>query len=179
MRSQTKTFLHRVDPRANGLYLLPTNRAAAAKAVVFCILGKALFVVVLDAFIFRHSLSPDYVTLYTSPLIPRTPVLCILAAIEEVKYRLLVMTGLTMLAALWRGKVSGGMFVAIILASQFYGVWPQVLNDPVYGSLRYWAVGCLWGYLYWRHGWLAALIGHATSHLVLDPLLMLALLGIR
>ncbi len=168
-------FLRRVDPRANGLHLLPVNCANAARAVVACILAKALFVVVLDTVIFRNNLSPNYVTLYTSPLIPRTPVLCLLAAVEEVKYRLLVMTGLTMVAALWRGKVSGAMFEAIILASQFYGVWPQVLNDPIYGSLRYWAVGCLWGYLYWRHGWLAALIGHAMSHLVLDPLLLVAI----
>jgi hypothetical protein len=50
-----------------------------------------------------------------------------------------------------------------------------VLHDPVYASLRYLAVGSVWGWLYWRHGWVSALIGHGAAHLVLDPLLLVGL----
>ncbi len=170
-----RALLRRIDPRRNGLHLLPTNRAAAVRTIGACILGVTLFVLVLDALIFRHSLPPGYAAFYTSPLLPRTPVLCVMAAIEEFKFRLLLMTGLTMAVALRRGRVSNGQFIAIILVSQLCLVWPMVLAAPLYGALRYWAVGAVWGWLYWRHGWLAGLAGHATTHLLLDPLLLLAL----
>lgn len=51
----------------------------------------------------------------------------------------------------------------------------SVFADPLYATLRYWLVGAVWGWLYWRHGFLAALAGHGLSHLLLDPLLLRAL----
>lgn len=174
-----KALLRRMDPRRNGLHLLPTNRATAVRAVVASILGVTLFVLLLDALIFRRSLPPGYAAFYTSPLLPRTPVLCVMAVIEEFKFRLLLMTGLAMTVALWRERVSDRQFIAIILASQLCLVWPFVLAAPLYGALRYWTVGAVWGWLYWRHGWLAGLAGHATTHLLLDPLLLVALGGLH
>jgi hypothetical protein len=170
-----RALLRRIDPRRNGLRLFPTNRAAAVRAVGASVLGATLFILVLDALVFRRSLPPGYVAFYTSPLLPRTPVLCAMAAIEEFKFRLLLMTGLTMAIALWRERVSNRQFIAIILASQLCLVWQMVLADPLYGALRYWAVGAVWGWLYWRHGWLAGLAGHMTTHLLLDPLLLVSL----
>jgi hypothetical protein len=85
------------------------------------------------------------------------------------------MTGLTMAVAMWRQRISTGMFITIILASQLWLVWPLLLAAPFYGALRYWAVGSVWGWLYWRHGWLAGVAGHSATHLVMDPLLLLTL----
>ncbi|MFM6932068.1 MAG: hypothetical protein ACKOUT_07480 [Novosphingobium sp.] len=36
------------------------------------------------------------------------------------------------------------------------------------------AAGVLWGWLCWRHGWTAGLVGHVAAHVSLQPLLSLA-----
>jgi hypothetical protein len=33
------------------------------------------------------------------------------------------------------------------------------------------AAGVLWGWIYWRYGWLSGLTGHLCAHLSLQPLL--------
>jgi hypothetical protein len=114
--------------------------------------------------------SPGYVAFFTSPLWPRTALMSAKAAIEEVEYRLLLMTVLVFLFSRRRY----GIVAAIVLA-QLVNVWPTLLVDPLYGSLRYWLVGCVRGWLYWKHGWLTALAGHSLCHLVLDPLLLATL----
>jgi hypothetical protein len=150
-----------------GLRLLPTDWRDAVAAVLFSIVGVTVFILALDMVV--HP-SPDYLASFTSPLWPRTALLSAKAAIEEVEYRLLLMTALVWLFSRWRW----GVFAAIVLA-QLVNVWPWVLTDPFYGSLRYWLVGCVWGWLYWKHGFVAALFGHSACHLLLDPLLFLSL----
>lgn len=157
-----------------GLRITAPDPGAAARAVALCVVGVTAFVVLLDGFLFRAHLSRDYVAFYTGPLFPRIFAMCLLACIEELKFRLLLMTALVALAALFRRKPPALWFVAAILAAQFANVGALVLADPLYASLRFWAVGSVWGWLYWRHGWLAALVGHGTVHLLLDP----ALLGV-
>lgn len=162
----------RVAPLLSGLRLRPSDWRAAFIAVAAGIVGVTAFITLLDIVLFRAALPADYVAFYTSPLLPRTPLTCVLAAIEEVEFRLILMTALVMAIRWWRGRpLSPALFVAVILASQLANAGALVLADPLYGSLRYWAVGCVWGWLYWRHGWLAALAGHASAHLLLDPVL--------
>lgn len=158
-----------------GLRITAPHPGAAARGVVLAVLGVTLFVVVLDGWLLRRHLSADYLAFYTGPLVPRMLAMSLLACIEELKFRLLLMTALVALASLVRRKPPACWFVAIIVAAQFANVWALVLADPLYASLRYWAVGCVWGWLYWRHGWLAALVGHGAVHLMLDPALLLAL----
>lgn len=158
-----------------GLRLTAPNDKAALRAVSLAVVGVTLFVLLLDGVFFRHHLSGDYVAFYTSPLVPRTFSTCWLACVEEFKYRLLLMTALVFAVSMARGKPSAAWFVAIIVVAQFASVFSLVLADPLYASLRFWAVGTVWGWLYWRHGWIAALAGHGTVHLALDPALFLAL----
>ena len=141
-------------------------------AVAASIVCVTAFIAILDALVFRQSLPPEYVANYTSPLVPRTFITCMAAALDEIKFRLVLMTALVMLLGWWRGRLSPAWFVAAILAAQFVNVAGIVLADPLYGTLRFWAVGSVWGWLYWRHGWLAALAGHGTTHLLLDPVLL-------
>lgn len=169
-------LLRSLLPLLNGLRLRPKNWSAAAKAISVSIAGVTLFILILDGILFRQSLPSDYVVFYTSPLIPRTPVVAVLASLEEVKFRLVLMTLMIVALGCWRRPLPPIAFVAVILACQFANVGSLVIADPVYASLRYWAVGSVWGLLYWRHGWLAALIGHSATHFILDPLLMLVLL---
>ena len=161
---------------SGGLTLRPPDWRAAGIAVACAIMGVTASILVLDGLLFRQHLTPDYVRVFTSPLIPRLPVLSLIAALEEVKYRLLLMTTVVALQKLIFGRLSVSSFVAAIVISQFVNVGSLVLADPVYAALRYWAVGCVWGWLYWKHGWLAAMTGHAGSHLLLNPLLMQVLL---
>jgi len=87
----------------------------------------------------------------------------------------IVATAIVATIKLVRGKVSPGGFVVAAIAAQICGVWPYVAHDPLYASLRYLAVGTVWGLLYWKQGWLAAAAGHGLAHLILDPLLLVVL----
>ena len=159
----------------SGLRLWPDDLAAAAKAVAASVFGSAAFILILDAIVFRRWLPAEYVAIYTSPLLPRTILACLGAGVEEVTFRLIGMTTIVVVLGFWRRPVPAAGFIAAILLSQLVNVLPIVLAYPFWGALRFWAVGSLWGYLYWRHGWAAALAAHGTIHLLLDPLLLWAL----
>jgi hypothetical protein len=62
-----------------------------------------------------------------------------------------------------------------IILSQLANVFPLLLDTPVYSLLRFWLVGSVWGWLYFRHGWLTAAVAHPLTHPVMDPLLRLTL----
>jgi membrane protease YdiL (CAAX protease family) len=159
-----------------GLRLLPSDWRTATVAIGLSIAGVTAFVIVLDCVLFRSQLAPSYVELYTSALIPRTLMTCLQAIFEEIECRLLVMTLLALtITAIWKRTLPSWCFILIIIASQFASVGAFVLHDPLYASLRYLAVGSVWGWLYWRYGWVSGLLGHATTHLLLDPLLLVGL----
>lgn len=128
-------------------------------------------VVLLDCVAFRSMLPPEYVSYYTGPLRPRTVLSCLKAVQEEV-IRLIVMSALVGLGHLVLRRTPPATFVLAAVVSQLFLIWPHVVDFGAYEVLRYWAVGSVWGLLYWRHGWLAALLGHSTIHLLLDPLLL-------
>ena len=159
----------------SGLTLRPASWRKAALAVLASIAGVTAFIVLLDALLFRHSLPADYVAHYTSPLVPRMFAACLAALRDEIVFRLGLMTALVMLLTWRRGRLSPGWFVFAILAVQLVNVGGIVLADPLYGTLRFWLVGSVWGWLYWRHGGLAALAGHGAAHLALDPALLVVL----
>jgi hypothetical protein len=161
-----------------GLRLLPADWRRAGVALAASLVGVTAFIALLDAVLLRGALPPDYLAHYTSPLLPRMVQACLYAALDEVMFRLLLMTVLVMLLSWWRrGGPSSAWIVAVIIAVQFVNVGEIVLAFPLYGTLRFWAVGCVWGWLYWRHGWLTALAGHSAVHLLLDPVLLVLLGG--
>jgi len=158
-----------------GLGILPTDGKAAITAGACAILGVTVFVALLDGVVFRSHLDAGYVDFYTSPLASRTIPMCFKALSEEVAYRLVMMTAFVAIIKAVRGSVSPLAFVVMAVFAQFYGVWPYMLHDPLYASLRYLLVGTIWGLLYWKHGWITAASAHAFTHLILDPLLLLVL----
>jgi hypothetical protein len=154
--------------------LRPDDWDAASRAIAWCIGGVSLFIVALDL-LFRRSLPPGYAELFTSPLMPRMAIMSVMAAVEEVKFRLIGMTALAVVFSRATGKMPPALWLVVILLAQFANVGGLVLAYPLYASLRYLVVGSVWGWLYWRHGWISALIGHAACHLLLDPVLLYAL----
>lgn len=162
---------------ATGLQLFPKDRKAALVATLSSVVGVTVFILILDGLLFRHALPDGYEALFTSPLLPRTPLFFAASMLEEIQYRLLLTTILVVLAtAIHRRPLQPWAFLLIIAGVQLFNVWVPVSNYPLYGSLRYWLVGSVWGVLYWRHGFLPALAGHATTHLLLDPTLLGVLL---
>jgi len=161
--------------KLSGLRLWPAD-STWVTGMSLTMVGVTAFVIALDCWLFRGHLSADYLRIYTGPLAAHTPALCILAAFEELKYRLLIMTALVVaLTALWGRAPPWWAMALIIVGVQAVNVAGPLIADPGYASLRYLAVGSAWGWLYWRYGWSVALVGHATCHLVLDPLLLIGL----
>jgi len=158
-----------------GLRLLPRDWRGAGfnfAAGVFC---ATTLVILADVVLFRDILPRSYIEHYTGPLLPRTLEACLGSAWEEVRARLLVMTS-SMFVLSRVTSVRPAVALALsILVSQLYLVAGLVIAYPLYAGLRFLAVGCIWGWLYWRSGWLAALVAHSATHLVLDPLLAVTL----
>lgn len=164
-----------MTPLLAGLRLVPQDKQASLRDGAIAVLAVTAFIVALDVWLFRSHLPQKYVDFYTSPLVPRMFVVCAFALGEELKYRLVLMTALVVLASAARIRLTASWFWAIIALSQLANVYALVLDDPLYATLRYWAVGSVWGWLYWKRGWITAAAGHGVSHLLLDPLLLVAL----
>jgi hypothetical protein len=160
-----------------GLRLRPGDRRAAALAVIAAILGVTGWIVLLDTMLFRAVLPADYVAHYTAPLWPRMGLASLGSLAEELVFRLGLMTALVWLVARWRGTVSPAWFLFAIAAAQLANVSDTLQVAPLYGVFRFWLVGCVWGWLYWRHGFASALAGHGLCHFALDPVLQVLLRG--
>ena len=158
----------------SGLRLLPADVSAAVRAAIGCIVLACLIAVVADR-IALPLLPPAYVEQYNAPLWPRTLLISLQSMREELLYRLGLQTLLAALPMLVGRQPGRGWMVAAIVLAQLAnaGIWAFAL--PPWGMIRFWLVGCIWGWLYWRHGFATALIAHGSSHLLLDPLLMAAI----
>lgn len=138
---------------------------------VLALAGVCLFIVALDLAC-RPFLPASYHQFYTEPLFPRMFRSCLRSLEEEVLYRLILTTLLASIPLLWRRQPGRWWIVGAIVLAQLVNVHAVVAAAPPWGILRFWVVGCVWGWLYWRHGFLAALLTHGSAHLMLDPLLL-------
>ncbi len=103
------------------------------------------------------------------------------ALVDELILRLLCMTGIAcILGSILRQKGPATVWSAILLTA--FVAWPissreylLTLDPSLLTGLRevllHCTAGVLWGWLYWRHGWLAAVTGHVAAHVSLQPLL--------
>lgn len=157
-----------------GLRVFPDDRMAALRAALAAVLLASVLVVGAD-WLMGTRLPLVYRQHYTGPLWPRTLWACLGAMREEVLYRLAVQTVLAALPALLRRRSGPRWMIAAIALAQLLNVGLLATIMPPYGLVRFWLVGCIWGWLYWKHGFVSALAGHAASHLLIDPLLLVAL----
>lgn len=167
-----------------GLRLRPTNFRAAFLAALACIALVTGYILLLDGVLFRGHLPPAYVSFFGGPDLPlRIVAMAVKAVGEEVAFRLILMTGIVSIGGLiWRKdwKTHPAVFVVAILLVQMADVLPQTPTPATataftYDVLRFYLPGLVWGWLYWRHGFLAGLIAHPLTHVVLQPLLLVAL----
>jgi len=105
------------------------------------------------------------------------------ALFDEALYRLVLLTSLAWLIARytgWRdGRAVWPAILVVALVCYPLGNWAYFAGldwsalTVVRELLLHGGAGVLWGWLYWRHGWLAGMAGHMAAHLALQPLLTL------
>jgi hypothetical protein len=162
-------------------YLTPTGKPRPVGPVILCVLGVTALILLTDCVLYRGRLPGGYVAIFHGPhLIARILILAGVAAGEEMRFRLGVMTAVVLcLGLVFRDQTGAAppwVFVAAILIAQGANVWGvfhagQMPAD--YNLLRFFAPGLAWGWLCWRHGWFSALIAHCATHVILQPLLLL------
>jgi membrane protease YdiL (CAAX protease family) len=163
------------------------KRASVARAVVLPALlaGAAVgaTLVAIEALVFLRHLPPAMQTLFTIPLWKRLLAGVVYGGItEELFMRLFLMSLVAWLCGRWWRTpgglpTSGAFWLAIVLVAVLFGlghlpatsaITPLttmlVLRSLVLNGIA----GIAFGYLYWRHGLEAAMIGHMGTHLVMQ-----------
>jgi hypothetical protein len=145
----------------------------------------AVAVATVDGFLCRSLLSSSYVQIFSAVgLGGRLLYFMSRAFNENLIYRWCVMSTLIwMIGVLWHDAddrpTSGAHWVGIVLA-QVINIWINVVatsSGPItsgvllYDGVRYIVPGVIWGYLYWRHGFVAAEIASVGTHPLLQPAL--------
>jgi hypothetical protein len=167
----------------SGLRLRASDLRFPILTPVIVALLVALYVTIIDCFVFRALLPQSYVELfYTVPIGQRLVVFMLRAWNENIIYRLFAMSVFSWLFGLvWKngdGRPTPGAFAAAAILAQTINIYVNVTSQlaapvtPVilaYDLVRYVFPGILWGYLYRRHGFATAEIASVGTHPFLQP----------
>ena len=145
-------------------------------------LAFGTYMAVADRFLFSAGIPQvQQVSLAQIPLAERLLFHARGALLDELAYRLVALTAIACgVATLVRQPARNAVWAAILLTALVVyplGNWSyfRTLDPSALTVLREMALhggaGVLWGWLYWRHGWLSGLTGHVSAHLALQPLL--------
>jgi hypothetical protein len=169
------------DLKRTGLRLTFAERKSPLVALAIG-LAFGAYMAFADATIFRSAIPPaQRASIFDVPVIARIIGSSINAAEAEVVLRLICMTALVVLFVAFAKQPRRWCYwLAIMLCALVaYPAWDYLY----FASLAWSPLGCarelalhfaattLWGWLYWRHGFLAALVGHLSAHLTLQPTL--------
>lgn len=166
-----------------GLRVTPHDLKRPLVAVVGIALALGIAIAALDAAAPRSILLPGFIDgLRETPTLVRLEYYAVRAFGEDVVYRLFLMSLLACAGvSLLRQRPASVYWLAIIaaqLANVALTCWAYTPLTPamaLYTVIRLVLPGILWGYLYWRHGFLTATLAHVTTHLFYQPLMTLAL----
>ncbi|MBR0795248.1 hypothetical protein JQ615_07605 [Bradyrhizobium jicamae] len=133
----------------------------------------AAYVVLIDAFLFRHLLAPEVVEFLRSPVAQRLLHFMLRAFNENVIYRSFVFS---LLLCLVRTKSTLGTVVLMVVAQPINIGVNVVLPSGdasvgmlAYDALRYVVPGVLWAWLFWRFGFVVAEVASVGCHVFLQP----------
>ena len=164
-----------------------TGKRSAAGAVVLPALlaGAAVgtTLVAIEALVFLRHLPPAMQRLFAIPLWKRLLGSVLYGGItEELIMRLFLLSLVAWLCGRW-WKTPGGLpspgafWIAIVLVAMLFGLGhlpATAAITPLTPTIVFRALvlngiaGIVFGYLYWRHGLEAAMIGHMTAHIVMQ-----------
>jgi len=173
-----------VLPGELGFGLLPRQGVRSLGLALIAGLGFGLWMALADASLFASAI-PEVQRLMTAQMTASERIVWFArgALVDEVIYRLIAMTAiawcLALVSRLREGRLVWPVILLVALVVYPNGNWAyfSALEPSVLTVLRalslHGAAGVLWGWLYWRHGWLSAVTGHVAAHLSLQPLLSL------
>jgi membrane protease YdiL (CAAX protease family) len=140
-------------------------------------------IIAVEVVFFLQYLSPSMRTYFDIPLWKRLLSGVVYGGVtEELLMRLFLLSFVTWLLGRWwktpEGKPTAGAFwTAIVIVALLFGLGhlpatalmapltpPLILRALVLNGLA----GTVFGYLYWRHGLEAAMLGHMSAHLVMQ-----------
>ncbi len=165
-----------------GFALLPRNGWRSLALAAGLGLAFGAYMAVADLTVFSGTIPPvQRAMLAPNSLAERLLFFTRGALLDELEYRLIALTAIAWgLARLAKRSVRAATWAAILLTALIVyplGNWAYFrgLDPTAMTVLREVALhggaGVLWGWLYWRHGWVSALTGHVAAHLSLQPLL--------
>ncbi|AZO53855.1 MULTISPECIES: CPBP family glutamic-type intramembrane protease [unclassified Mesorhizobium] len=102
------------------------------------------------------------------------------AVVDELVFRLVAMSALAWLLTALLGLRPLAFWIAIVITALV--IYPAArhaylakLTPSLLTMMReimlHGGAGILWGWLYWRHGLVASMVGHVSAHLALQPML--------
>ncbi|RUZ81168.1 hypothetical protein EN943_01765 [Mesorhizobium sp. M7A.F.Ca.US.006.01.1.1] len=144
-------------------------------------LAFGTYMALADALLFRSAI-PEWQTKVVAGIstVERIAFFAPKAIFDELKFRLIAVSVLVWILTTMAGRRGWCFWIAIIFtALVIYPVFQHgylsTLAPTPLTVLReimlHGGAGILWGYLYWRHGLVASVVGHVSAHLALQPLL--------
>jgi hypothetical protein len=161
-----------------GLRILPDSPRSLGFAIIAG-LAFGAYVALADTLIF-HSVVPASQSMSGAPILQRFMHFIPPVLFDEIAFRLVAMSAVAWLLVALAGRRdwcfrAAIVFVAFVAYPAFHSGYLASLSfTPLVVSreiLLHGIAGLLWGHLYWKHGWLAALAGHVAAHLSLEPML--------
>jgi hypothetical protein len=166
-----------------GLRMLPHGGAHPLTISTLAGLAFGIYMALADALIFRSVIPSSQVVLVSGlSAFGRIAYFIPLAVADELVFRLVLMSLLVWLFTAVAGLHARCFWMAILGTALL--IYPA-LHQPYLSALvptpltvlreimLHGGAGILWGYLYWRHGLLAAVAGHIGAHFSLQPLTLL------
>lgn len=138
-------------------------------------LAFGAYMVLADGLLFR-SIIP-VVQFDEMPVLSRVAYLTPYIVLEELMYRLALMSILAWAITSITGKQDWCYWTAITVTAlviyplahlAYLKTLPPVPLTVVREVVLHGFAGILWGWLYWRHGFLACITGHVASHVTLN-----------
>jgi hypothetical protein len=170
-----------------GLRTAPHDVKRPLVASILIALALAAAIAALDAGAPQAIVLPGYLDgLRATPTLVRLEYFGVRAFGEDVVYRLFLMSLLAFAGARLlrndKGSIPVGVYWLAIVAAQIANAtlncWADAPLTPalaIYTLVRFFLPGALWGYLYWRQGFLMATLAHVATHVFYQPLMTLAL----
>src|SRR6266446_260315 len=166
-----------------GLRILPHGGTRPLSLAIGVGLAFGVYMAMADALLFRSVIPAAQAALVSGfSALNRIAYFTPLAVLEEVESRLVLMSALVWILTVLAGPRAWCFWAAIMVTAMLFypalhvaylsALAPTPLT-VVREIMLHSGAGIVWGYLYWRHGLVAAIAGHISAHISLQPLLSL------